>query len=83
VWDETVVLDQNCVGNFVLVSSGIRALVRSVLEIVGLMSNAIRYGDNLRETHLKNVLSPIDENEDQSINDRLVYAVEMAERSAG
>lgn len=81
--DETVVLDQNCVGNFVLVSSGIRALVRFVLEIVGLMSNAIKYGDSLRETHLKNVLSPIDENKDQSINDRLVYTVEMTERSAG
>ena len=45
--------------------------------------NAIRHGDNLRKTYLENVLSPIDKNKDQFINDRFVYAVEMTKRSVG
>ena len=36
-----------------------------------------------RLTHLESVLGPCSENEDQSVNDRLSYATEMAERAAG
>ena len=36
-----------------------------------------------RLTHVETVLGPLAENENQSVNDRLAYAVEMAERAAG
>ncbi|XP_061956833.1 uncharacterized protein LOC133678522 [Populus nigra] len=36
-----------------------------------------------RLTHIETVLGPLTENENESVNDRLAYAVEMAERAAG
>ena len=36
-----------------------------------------------RLTYVETVLGPLAENENQSVNDRLAYAVEMAERAAG
>jgi hypothetical protein len=36
-----------------------------------------------RLTHLENVLGPVVENKNQSVNDRFVYAVALAERAAG
>jgi len=36
-----------------------------------------------RLTHVETVLGPLAENKNQSVNDKLAYAVEMAERAAG
>ena len=41
--------------------------------------------ESIRErlSHLETVLGPVAENEEQSMNEKLAYAVEMAERAAG
>jgi len=63
------------------VTSGIRALARSVWEIVvgRLMPSSM---ETIRErlTHIERVLGPLAEKENQSVNDRLAYVVEMEKR---
>jgi hypothetical protein len=63
------------------VTSGIRALARSVWEIVvGLLMPSSMETIRERLTHIERVLGPLAEKENQSVNDRLAYVVEMEKR---